>query len=254
MAPYADASRRVRGKRLELRPRASTAGRTKRLRPSQTAVATPSLARRYSTHTAHAPASRCGSGAAAPGSLRRSVCFDAVGERRCGATNTVDERWGDDTARPLGGGCCERDLRPPGTPHTPVRPSSGELGEDRSGTDRNHAGVGALGPAHGELYPFRLGARAREARSMDDSCRDAPALMTSSLRSRSPRMRVVTAVDVTACVHECAAVRPVPFQWRPCSGVAWPRRSRRWPPTTMRAWSSLVHVAGPPCARQSLAA
>ena len=91
----------------------------------------------------------------------RSVCFDPVGERRCGAPTRSTERWGDssacvtDTARPLGGGCRERDLRPPGTPHTPVRASSGELGEDRSGTDRTTAGVGALGPAHGELYPFR---------------------------------------------------------------------------------------------------
>ena len=37
----------------------------------------------------------------------------------------------------------------------------GELGEDRSGTDRTTAGVGALGPAHGELYPFDRCTRAR---------------------------------------------------------------------------------------------
>jgi hypothetical protein len=41
---------------------------------------------------------------------------------------------------------------------------------------------------------------------MDDSCRDAPALMTAHPRSRCPGTRVVTAVEVTERVPEFAAV------------------------------------------------
>jgi hypothetical protein len=43
---------------------------------------------------------------------------------------------------------------------------------------------------------------------MDDSCRDAPALMTADPRPRSLGTRVATAVKVTERVHEFAAVPP----------------------------------------------
>jgi hypothetical protein len=117
MRLYAEALRRVRGKRLELRPRASTGGRTKEV---------PTVADRGRHTVPRSPvldSYRRGAG--------RSVVFDPVGERRCapqhGRRNGGGEferlRHATQRAHP-GGGCRDRGLQLPRPAQTPVSASS----------------------------------------------------------------------------------------------------------------------------------